>query len=63
MKQDILEEACVFLLKQGYTVKSLRQACFDVLARKDDRILLLKVLEDANSIRRVLLVAYYRPVL
>jgi len=52
MKQDLLEETCIFLLRNSYTVKSLTQSCFDVLARKEDKILLLKVLEDANAITR-----------
>jgi|TARA_B100001971_G_C18180906_1_gene532730 putative transcriptional regulator len=50
MKQSILEKICVYLLSKGYTVKSLTRTCFDVLARKEDRILLIKILEDANSI-------------
>lgn len=52
MRQNLLEESCIFLLKEGYTVKSLKQACFDILARKEDKILLIKVLEDANAIAK-----------
>ncbi len=40
----------IFLLKEGFTVKSLTRTCFDILARKQDKILLIKALEDANSI-------------
>lgn len=40
----------VFLLKEGFTVKSLTRSCFDIIARKQDKILLIKALEDANSI-------------
>lgn len=50
MKKDLLEETCVCLLKQGFTVKSLTRSCFDVIARQGSKILLLKILEDANSI-------------
>lgn len=53
MKKDILEKTSIFLLKKGFTVKSLTRSCFDVLARNKERILLIKVLEDANSISRV----------
>lgn len=52
MKQRLLEKTCIFLLKQGYTVKSLSRSCFDILARKDSDILLIKDLEDANSISK-----------
>lgn len=50
MKQKLLDKVSIFLLKKGYTIKSLTRTCFDVLARKGSQILLLKVLEDANSI-------------
>ncbi|MFH1511637.1 MAG: helix-turn-helix domain-containing protein, partial [Candidatus Woesearchaeota archaeon] len=52
MKQGLLEETSVFLLREGYTIKSLRQACFDLVARKDERVLLIKILEDANSLTK-----------
>ena len=52
MKKNLLEKASVFLLKKGFTVKSLTRSCFDVLARNNERILLIKALEDANSIGR-----------
>src|SRR3989338_239181 len=50
MKQDILEEVSIFLLRKGYILKSFKQTCFDILARLDERILLIKVIEDANSL-------------
>ena len=50
MKQRLLDKVSIFLLKKGHTIKSLTRTCFDILARKDSQILLLKVLEDANSI-------------
>ncbi|MBI2650601.1 helix-turn-helix domain-containing protein [Candidatus Woesearchaeota archaeon] len=52
MKQALLDKVSIFLLKKGYTTKNLTRTCFDVLARKNEQILLIKVLEDANSISR-----------
>ena len=50
MKDKLIDKLGVFLLKEGFTVKSLTRTCFDILARKQDKILLIKALEDANSI-------------
>ena len=50
MKQSILEKVCIYLLGKGYIIKSLSRTCFDVLARKDTKILLIKILEDANAV-------------
>jgi len=50
MKPGTLEKVSIYLLKKGYTLKSLTRTAFDILARKDSRILLIKILEDANSI-------------
>ncbi len=52
MKQTLLEQVVFFLLKKGFTIKSLTRTCFDILARKESSILLLKILEDANAISR-----------
>ncbi len=52
MKQTLLDKANIFLLKKGFTIKNLSRMCFDILARKNGQILLIKVLEDANSITR-----------
>lgn len=52
MKSNILDQTAVFLLKENFTVKTLARNCFDLLARNSDRILLIKFLEDANSISR-----------
>lgn len=52
MKQKPLEKVELFLLKKGFIVKSLTRSCFDILARNESAILLVKVLEDANSISR-----------
>lgn len=50
MKPDLIEKVSIYLLKKGFTIKSLTRTAFDILARKETRILLIKVLEDANSI-------------
>jgi len=52
MKQTLLDKVNIFLLKKGFTIKNLTRTCFDVLARRNGQILLVKVLEDANSISR-----------
>ncbi|MBI2101396.1 helix-turn-helix domain-containing protein [Candidatus Woesearchaeota archaeon] len=52
MKQTLLDKAGIFLLRKGFTIKNLTRTCFDILARKGEQILLVKVLEDANSISR-----------
>ena len=52
MKNKIIDKLAVFLLKDGFTVKTLTRTCFDLLARRDYRILLIKVLEDANAMSR-----------
>lgn len=50
MKSDLIDKIAIFLLKEGFTVKTLTRSCFDLLARKKDRIMLIKALEDANSV-------------
>lgn len=52
MKNKIIDKVAVFLLKDGFTVKTLTRTCFDLLARRDDKILLIKVLEDANAMSK-----------
>lgn len=52
MKETLLDKVSIFLLKKGFTLKNLTRTCFDILARKDNQILLIKILEDANSISR-----------
>ena len=52
MKQALLDKINIFLLKKGFTIKNLTRTCFDILARRNEQILLIKVLEDANSITR-----------
>ena len=47
MKSSLIDKLGMFLLKDGFTVKSLTRTCFDLLARKQEKILLIKVLEDA----------------
>ncbi|MBN2454028.1 hypothetical protein JXB11_00630 [Candidatus Woesearchaeota archaeon] len=50
MKKGLLEEIGIMLLREGFTVKTLTRTCFDVVARRGSQIILIKVLEDANSI-------------
>lgn len=52
MKQTLLDRVSIFLLRKGFTLKNLTRTCFDILARRDEQILLIKVLEDANSVSR-----------
>jgi putative transcriptional regulator len=52
MKNAIIDKLAVFLLKDGFTVKTLTRTCFDLLARKQGKILLIKVLEDANAVTK-----------
>lgn len=51
MKKEIAEQISIFLLKKGFAVKSTK-GCFDLLARKEEKLLLLKILQDANSINQ-----------
>jgi putative transcriptional regulator len=50
MKQQLLQDVSVCLLKEAYTVKYFT-GCFDLVARKEGQVLLLKVVEDANSVQ------------
>ena len=52
MKREISGDVGVLLLRKGFTVKSVSGSCFDMFARKDGAILFIKILEDANSIRK-----------
>jgi len=52
MKVALVDECSVLLLKRGFIVKNLKRSCFDILARHEDKILLIKVLEDANAVSR-----------
>ena len=49
MKGRIIEDMSLFLLKEGYILKGLNST-FDILARKGDKTLLVKVVQDANSL-------------
>lgn len=49
-QEKLLEEISILLLRSGYTIKRLKRRCLDIIARKDDRILFLKIVEDANSL-------------
>lgn len=64
MKQTLLDKTNIFLLKKGFTIKNLTRTCFDVLARRNGQILLIKILEDANSVSKQYIedmtsIAYY----
>jgi putative transcriptional regulator len=50
MKKNLLEEVGMLLLRKGFTVRTLTRTCFDIVARKEKNIILVKVLEDANAI-------------
>jgi len=50
MKQKLIDQLSIFLLKKQFTIRVLTRTCFDLVARKGSQILLIKVLEDANSI-------------
>ncbi len=52
MKRSLLEEISIFLLRKSYTIKNLTSSCLDILARNNKNIILIKVLEDANSISK-----------
>ena len=49
MRDHLIEEGSLMLLKGGFTVKRIT-GCFDVIARKGIQVFLAKFLEDANSI-------------
>ncbi len=51
MKQNILEETSLVLLREGFTVKNLK-GCFDLLARKEEKIILIKAVADTNSLNQ-----------
>lgn len=51
MKQNLLEETSLTLLREGFTVKNLK-GCFDLLARKEEKIMLIKAVADANSLNQ-----------
>ncbi len=50
MKRILMDDVGVLLLRHGYTVKTLTGSSFDIVARRGSHVLLIKVLEDANSI-------------
>ncbi len=52
MKQALTETVGGLLVVKGYAVKTLTRACFDIVARSNSRILLIKILEDANAVTR-----------
>lgn len=51
MQQDLREKINALLLEKGFIVKNIERKCFDVLAKKDE-ILLVKTVKDANSVSK-----------
>ena len=51
MKKNLSEETSLILLKGGFTVKNVK-GCFDLLARTEDKIILIKIVTDANSLNQ-----------
>ena len=49
MRKELLEKVGVLLLRKGFTVRYLPRRWFDIVARKQGTILLVKALNDANS--------------
>ena len=49
-KQTLLDKTCINLLRSGFTIKRVSRGCFDIAARNAGQVLLVKILEDANSI-------------
>jgi putative transcriptional regulator len=50
MQANLIESVCGLLQKQGFSVKALPRTALDIVARKGSTILVLKVLQDANSL-------------
>ena len=49
MRNKLIEEINIKLLNRGFAVKNIN-LFFDILAKKEDKTILIKILEDANSI-------------
>lgn len=49
MKKEIIDKVSLFLLNEGFLLKSFKLS-FDIIARKKNKTLLIKVFEDANAI-------------
>ncbi len=54
MKNELLDRVAMALLRKGFTVKILPRKWFDIVARRESSILIIKVLSDANSISQEL---------
>lgn len=50
MQDELIDQACLCLLREGFALKTFSRCAFDVIARKENRILFLKLLEDANAL-------------
>tara|TARA_Y100000310_G_scaffold344346_2_gene456616 strand:+ start:17509 stop:18372 length:864 start_codon:yes stop_codon:yes gene_type:complete len=51
MKSALLQQISLKLLQNSYTVKHLK-GCIDLVARNEEHILLLKIVQDANSLQQ-----------
>lgn len=49
MKQDLVNDVAILLLKNGFTTKIIN-AYFDILAKKNNKVFLIKIVKDANSL-------------
>lgn len=52
MREKLIDQLGLFLLKKDYAVKTLSHSCFDLVARGREHIFLIKVLSDANSLSK-----------
>ena len=49
MKRDLADSVGVLLLNRGYLVKRLRSGSFDLVARREADILLIKILRTRTA--------------
>lgn len=55
MKPQLLDMVGVMLLRHGYTVRTLTRTSFDIAARNQASIILLKVVEDASALNQAVM--------
>ncbi len=55
MKRQLLDEIGIVLLRHSFTVKALTRTSFDIAARKQSSIMLLKVIEDASGLNQAVI--------
>ena len=54
MKSELLQKVSLHLLQNSYTVKHIK-GCMDLVSRNEEHILLLKIVQDANSLQQEVL--------